>query len=234
MHAHPFTAVVMAMGLACTPGTSSGIMADAGTLGPAARIHAPESAPTSPFKTSIVVPNREAPYDLEALNKLDTDGDGVPDGDDNCPNTVNVDQADKDKDGFGDVCEPKPIGVDTATTLSVSQSPARVGQPLTITLNVRNVGTATARSVVATLTTGVEFSFGSLAASQGKCSHDEWGNLRCQLGDLSVGASAAVNVVCTPRSTGSPKLEALAITDVLDRDANSGNDTPSLRLTILP
>ena len=35
----------------------------------------------------------------------DTDGDGVPDAEDNCPTTVNTDQADSDGDGIGDACE---------------------------------------------------------------------------------------------------------------------------------
>ena len=36
---------------------------------------------------------------------LDTDGDGIPDINDNCPNVANADQADSDGDGTGDVCE---------------------------------------------------------------------------------------------------------------------------------
>ena len=53
------------------------------------------------------------------VGELDTDGDGIPDGngtnlciggntadcDDNCPNTPNADQADGDNDGTGDVCD---------------------------------------------------------------------------------------------------------------------------------
>lgn len=35
----------------------------------------------------------------------DTDGDGIPDGDDNCPNVANPDQADVDSDGLGDACD---------------------------------------------------------------------------------------------------------------------------------
>jgi PKD repeat protein len=35
----------------------------------------------------------------------DTDGDGVCDADDNCPDDANADQADADEDGIGDVCD---------------------------------------------------------------------------------------------------------------------------------
>ena len=38
----------------------------------------------------------------------DSDGDGVCDADDNCPTTVNPDQADIDGDGVGDACDNCP------------------------------------------------------------------------------------------------------------------------------
>jgi hypothetical protein len=39
---------------------------------------------------------------------VDTDDDGVPDADDNCPTTFNPDQSDVDTDGVGDVCDNCP------------------------------------------------------------------------------------------------------------------------------
>lgn len=43
---------------------------------------------------------------LEALEVPDRDRDGIFDADDNCADTVNVDQLDTDRDGLGDACDP--------------------------------------------------------------------------------------------------------------------------------
>lgn len=40
----------------------------------------------------------------------DADGDGVPDGLDNCPAAANPDQADRDRDGLGDACDAGESG----------------------------------------------------------------------------------------------------------------------------
>ncbi len=63
----------------------------------------------------------------------DSDGDGVPDKSDNCPNTANADQLDTNGDGIGDVCAggsqptPGPGGGLPAGALSV----VTVGDSLT-------------------------------------------------------------------------------------------------------
>ncbi len=46
----------------------------------------------------------------------DTDGDGIANRFDNCPNIANADQADTDGDGAGNVCDEFPNGVITGTT----------------------------------------------------------------------------------------------------------------------
>jgi len=51
-------------------------------------------------------------------NATDTDGDGIPDDQDNCPTTYNPDQLDTDGDGIGDVCDnclttPNPDQLDS-------------------------------------------------------------------------------------------------------------------------
>lgn len=50
--------------------------------------------------------NAECKNGVCALRQLDSDGDGVFDGRDNCPDKANSDQADVDGDGMGDACDP--------------------------------------------------------------------------------------------------------------------------------
>ena len=65
------------------------------------------------------VGTRTATVNLEAgetvtctfTNEADTDGDGVPDATDNCPNDANPNQEDSDHDGLGDVCDPTPYPI---------------------------------------------------------------------------------------------------------------------------
>jgi hypothetical protein len=50
----------------------------------------------------------DGPVDSSLDASNDRDGDGVPNASDNCPDVANPDQADEDRDGLGDVCDPCP------------------------------------------------------------------------------------------------------------------------------
>jgi hypothetical protein len=57
----------------------------------------------------------ESSEDCTAEEVVDTDGDGVPDDQDNCPEIANADQLDTDADGLGDLCDPNPTVPDVDT-----------------------------------------------------------------------------------------------------------------------
>jgi len=69
--------------------------------------HTSPPPPTSPAppSPSLPVPPIETPV-------VDSDGDGVPNSADNCPEVANADQADTDADGYGDACDPCPNTAD--------------------------------------------------------------------------------------------------------------------------
>ena len=54
----------------------------------------------------------EDPREQLQPDLVDTDGDGIPDDSDNCPEIYNPDQADSVGDGVGDACRPLLAGVD--------------------------------------------------------------------------------------------------------------------------
>jgi hypothetical protein len=54
-------------------------------------------------RTSFLAP------ELDIFGASDSDADGVDQSVDNCPTKANPDQADADRDGVGDACEPKPM-----------------------------------------------------------------------------------------------------------------------------
>jgi hypothetical protein len=53
-------------------------------------------------------PTTTVPQSTTTIGPFDSDGDGIPDAIDNCPNICNTMQLDADYDGIGDVCDTKP------------------------------------------------------------------------------------------------------------------------------
>lgn len=54
---------------------------------------------------SDIMFRRIIPSEFSGISVVDTDGDGIPDESDNCPDTPNPDQIDNDGNGIGDICD---------------------------------------------------------------------------------------------------------------------------------
>jgi len=73
----------------------------------------------------IEIPNDGIDQDCDGSDLIvDSDGDGVADNEDNCPNTSNADQADLDNDGIGDVCDDE-IGCDNSISGLLNINPSK-------------------------------------------------------------------------------------------------------------
>jgi hypothetical protein len=62
---------------------------------------------------------------VPVLEAGDADGDGIPDGEDNCPNVPNPDQADQDQNGIGDACQCGDVNGDGVTNVTDALAIAR-------------------------------------------------------------------------------------------------------------
>ncbi|MBK7974627.1 MAG: thrombospondin type 3 repeat-containing protein [Deltaproteobacteria bacterium] len=74
-----------------------------------------------------------------ALGTADSDGDGIPDGGDNCAAAANYDQADWDTDGVGDVCDTLVCSTVTGGGGSAGRAVALLGPAVLVGLAVRRV-----------------------------------------------------------------------------------------------
>ncbi len=82
-------------------------------------------------------PGSYAPYVLvTSVAVKDQDGDGVPDGTDNCPTVANPDQTDANGNGVGDACESAPT-----VTISPKSSTVASGAVITFTATAADADT---------------------------------------------------------------------------------------------
>ena len=119
-----------------------------GTPQPSPEPTPPPTPPIPSTSTSPVTPKSS-----------DTDGDGIADTSDNCPDVVNQDQADSDADGLGDACEIKPPLADVSVSITGPQEPVFFDDEVTLRVDVTNNGPDTAKNVVTTiqLSPGLQF-----------------------------------------------------------------------------
>lgn len=92
----------------------------------------------------------------------DTDGDGIYDNADNCPDTPNPDQTDTDGDGLGDACDPSSAVIEIGAT--VDPQTAYSGDAIDFSYTITNTGDLELNNVVITDSFGNTINVGTLAA----------------------------------------------------------------------
>jgi uncharacterized repeat protein (TIGR01451 family) len=190
----------------------------------------------------------ELPCATALIADTDRDDDTISDGDDNCPDTPNTNQADNDQDGHGDVCDadddndsipdsqdPNPTvaaETDVGITKADSNDPAPTGRDLTYTLTVTNNGPDATPAVSVRDVLPMSVTFDSATPSQGTCEGPPpSGNVvTCQLGAMGSGATATVDIVVRPTQAG--RITNTASVDTRTPDSATANNTASEDTTI--
>ncbi len=144
-------------------------------------------------------------------------------------NTASVSTSVTDPDNTNDSATENttvnPVQADLVLAKTDSPDPVTVGNNLTYTITVTNSGPDTATNVVVTdtLPGGVTFDF--VSPSEGSCSGTS--TVTCNLGAISNGNSATIDIRVTPTTAGTLSNTANVTSSVTDPDNTDNGDTES-------
>ena len=131
----------------------------------------------------------------------------------------------------GSLCTALPAGVNTRMVKTDAPDPVQVGQPLTYTLAVQNLGAATATGVVATDTLPASVTFVSATSTQGTCTRVA-STVTCAIGTLPGLAQATITIVVVPTAAGALSNTASVTQNEVDTNPADNTDTePTTVLT---
>jgi uncharacterized repeat protein (TIGR01451 family) len=149
-------------------------------------------------------------------------------------NTANV-RSDTPDPASGNDADTEATAVDTRADLSIAKSASDaivgVGQDVSYTLDVHNAGPSDATNVVVTDALPAEVTFVSASPTQGSCGEAS-GTVTCDLGTLSDGADASVDIVVTATSAGATVNTAAVTGD--PTDPTGGNDSDTAPVAVDP
>lgn len=120
---------------------------------------------------------------------------------------------------LGDAPPPPPAEhADLSISQTDSPDPVLAGQRLTYDIRVRNDGPAAATGVTVLEELDALVSFESVTAGQGACTHAN-GVVRCDLGTVPAGATAAISVTVIPKQEGHVAARSVVQANEPDADA---------------
>jgi len=119
---------------------------------------------------------------------------------------------------------------DLAVTKTGSADPVYVGNNLTYTVAVSNIGPSPATGVTMTDTLPAGVTYVSASSTKGTCSHSG-DQVTCTIGPMAVNESATVTIIVTPTTPGI--ITNTAIVSGIEHDPNSLNNTATLETTVL-
>jgi uncharacterized repeat protein (TIGR01451 family) len=124
----------------------------------------------------------------------------------------------------------QPIVSDLALSITASPNPIAVGQTLTYTITVRNLGPVLAERVVVTNTLPAGITSVLAGPSQGSCGSVVNGVFSCNLGALSVSSTATITFAFTANTAGTLVDTATVVTG---GDLAPGNNSASISTTVV-
>lgn len=139
------------------------------------------------------------------------------------------------------LAQPQPPSTATAdivVTASDSPDGVVVGNNLTYTITVANIGPQTASGVDFSSSLAPDSTFISANSTQGTCSHTE-GDVVCKLNAITSGTNAVVTIVVRPTEAGVPvpaQGRTMTITSsakAIETDINTNNNVVSENTTVL-
>jgi uncharacterized repeat protein (TIGR01451 family) len=119
---------------------------------------------------------------------------------------------------------------DLAVSKEGAPDPSLVGENITYTIIITNLGPDTATGVTSTDTLAATVTLDNISSSQGSCTYDPTTNrVTCSLGTLPASASATVTIEVAPTTAGEIVNTVTVIGDQFD--PNLGNNTASITST---
>jgi uncharacterized repeat protein (TIGR01451 family) len=125
------------------------------------------------------------------------------------------------------------LDADLSITKTESRDPVMVGNPLTYTMTVTNAGPSVNDNVTVTDVLPASLTFGTTTQTRGSCFFIA-PTLTCNLGTMSVGATATITLAVTPNTPGT--ITNTATITGSESDSNSANNSASetTKLSALP